>query len=75
MKLVQASVRPPLPGRLRKARRVPFSTPLSEAVARFDNAPFQIRRKPSKAGASSAAGGCPLCCAACSAHGRANNDG
>ena len=38
-------------GRWRKARRVPSDAAERGRGATFDNAPFQIRRKPSKAGA------------------------
>ena len=51
MKRVQGGPSARVTGSLAKGAACSFPTPLSEAVARFDNAPFQIRRKPSKAGA------------------------
>ena len=66
MKRVQGRRPASVTGSLAKGAACSFLTPLSEAVARFDNAPFQIRRKPSKAGALGRRG-LPLCCVRCSA--------
>ena len=62
MKRVQGGPSARVTGALAKGAACSFPTPLSEAVARFDNAPFQIRRKPSKAGALGRRG-LPLCAA------------
>ena len=70
MKRVQGGPSARVTGSLAKGAACSFPTPLSEAVARFDNAPFQIRRKPSKAGALSTAGAA-LVLRAVLRHGRA----